>query len=131
LRRQAVALIRRYGIRTAGPDARIDTLSGGNVQRTVLARELSGDVSVLIAQNPCVGLDFAATSEIRAQIMAARNKGAAILLFSEDLDELLELADRIAVMFEGCIVYETPRDTASMQTIGLHMASRQPAREAS
>jgi len=130
LRRQAVALIRRYGIRAASPDARIDTLSGGNVQRTVLARELSGDVAVLIAQNPCVGLDFAATSEIRAQIMAARNKGAAILLFSEDLDELLELADRIAVMFEGGIVYETARDTASVQTIGLHMASRQPAREA-
>ncbi len=131
LRRQAATLIKRYDIRTASPDARIDTLSGGNVQRTVLARELSGPVSVLIAQNPCVGLDFAATSEIRAQIMAARNIGSAILLFSEDLDELLELADRIAVMFEGAIVYETPRSAADVQTIGLHMASRQSARESS
>ena len=130
LRRHAAALIKRYGIRTASPDSRIDTLSGGNVQRTVLARELSGAVSVLIAQNPCVGLDFAATSEIRAQMMAARNAGSAILLFSEDLDELLELADRIGVMFEGAIVYETPRATADVQTIGLHMASRQPAQEA-
>jgi ABC-type uncharacterized transport system ATPase subunit len=92
------------------------------VQRTVLARELSGAVRVLIAQNPCVGLDFAATSEIHAQIVTARNRGAAILLFSEDLDELLELADRIAVMFEGRIVYETPRAEADIQTIGLHMA---------
>ena len=124
LRRQAVELIGRYGIRAAGPDARIDTLSGGNVQRTVLARELSGAVAVLIAQNPCVGLDFAATSEIRARIVAARNRGAAIVLVSEDLDELLELADRIAVMFEGRIVYETDRARADVPTIGLHMASR-------
>jgi simple sugar transport system ATP-binding protein len=127
LRRHAADLIARYGIRAAGPDARIDTLSGGNVQRTVLARELSGAVSVLIAQNPCVGLDFAATSEIRAQIVAARNRGAAILLVSEDLDELLELADRIAVMFEGRIVYETERGKADVQAIGLAMASRRPA----
>jgi simple sugar transport system ATP-binding protein len=131
LRRHASELIRRYDIRTPGLDARIDTLSGGNVQRTVLARELSGAVSVLIAQNPCVGLDFAATSEIRAQIMAARNRGAAILLFSEDLDELLELSDRIAVMFEGRLVYETSRQNADVQIIGLHMASHQPAGAAS
>jgi len=124
LRRQAVELIARYGIRAAGPDVRIDTLSGGNIQRTVLARELSGAVSVLIAQNPCVGLDFAATSDIRARIVAARNQGAAIVLVSEDLDEILELADRIVVMFEGRLVYETDRARADLTTIGLHMASR-------
>jgi general nucleoside transport system ATP-binding protein len=129
LRRAAAALIERYDIRTPGLDARIDTLSGGNIQRTVLARELSGAVSVLIAQNPCVGLDFAATKEIRAQIVAARNGGAAILLLSEDLDELLELSDRIAVMFEGRIEYETSRDAADVQIIGLHMASRRLAQE--
>jgi simple sugar transport system ATP-binding protein len=127
LRRQATELIARYGIRAAGPDARIDTLSGGNVQRTVLARELSGAVSVLIAQNPCAGLDLAATGEIRARIVAARNRGAAIVLVSEDLDELLDLADRIAVMFEGRIVYETDRARADVQAIGLHMASRRSA----
>ncbi|MBI1963195.1 MAG: ABC transporter ATP-binding protein, partial [Candidatus Rokubacteria bacterium] len=90
---------------------------------TVLARELSGDVAVLIAQNPCAGLDVAATAEIRNRIMAARNAGAAVLLLSEDLDELLELADRIVVMFEGRFVYETPRDGADLHTIGHHMAS--------
>jgi general nucleoside transport system ATP-binding protein len=127
LRERARALIRRFDIRTTGPDARIDTLSGGNVQRVVLARELSENIRVLVAQNPCMGLDFAATSEIRAEIVRARNRGAAILLFSEDLDELLELSDRIAVMFEGQLVYETSRDAADVATIGLHMASQATA----
>jgi simple sugar transport system ATP-binding protein len=123
LRRQADALIRRFGIRAPDPDVRIDTLSGGNVQRTVLARELADDVRVLVAQNPCVGLDLAATRDIHARLVAARNQGAAILLVSEDLDELLELADRIVVMFEGRLVYETPRAQADVATLGLHMAS--------
>lgn len=123
IRRQAVALIRAYGIRTQGPDARIETLSGGNVQRAVLARELSEYPAVLIAQNPCGGLDLAAVAEIRDQIVKARNAGAAVLLLSEDLDELLELADRIVVMFEGRFVYETVRERADLHTIGRYMAS--------
>jgi simple sugar transport system ATP-binding protein len=124
LRAQARALIERHRIRAPGPQARLETLSGGNVQRTVLARELSEDVRVLIAQNPCAGLDVAATAEFRARIMDARNAGAAVLLLSEDLDELLELADRIVVMFEGRLVHETPRETADAQTIGHYMASQ-------
>ncbi|HET9489227.1 MAG TPA: ATP-binding cassette domain-containing protein, partial [Methylomirabilota bacterium] len=123
LRAQARALIERFRIRTPGPDAPLETLSGGNVQRAVLARELSGEVAVLIAQNPCAGLDIAATAEIRSRIAAVRNAGAAVLLISEDLDELLELADRIVVMFEGRLVYETPREHADLHTIGHHMAS--------
>jgi simple sugar transport system ATP-binding protein len=66
----------------------------------------------------------AATAEIRGQIVAARNAGAAVLLISEDLDELLELADRIVVMFEGRLVHETPREEADVHTIGRYMASR-------
>jgi len=124
LRAQGQALIERFRIRAAGPDARLDTLSGGNVQRVALARELSRQPAVLVAQNPCAGLDVAATAEIRARIMEARNAGAAVLLLSEDLDELLELADRIVVMFEGRLVHETPRETADVHTIGRHMASR-------
>ncbi|PYO03727.1 MAG: ABC transporter ATP-binding protein [Candidatus Rokuibacteriota bacterium] len=123
LREHGRELIERFKIRAAGPDARLDTLSGGNVQRTVLARELSGSPNVLIAQNPCAGLDVAATVEIRGRIMAARNSGAAVLLLSEDLDELLELADRIVVMFEGRLVYETARAAADPHTIGHYMAS--------
>ncbi len=71
------------------------------MQRAVLARELSGDVDVLIVANPCFGLDFASVAEIRAQIMEQRNRGAAVLLVSEDLDEILELSDRVAVMSGG------------------------------
>lgn len=127
LRRQASTLIEDYGIKTQGPDAPIENLSGGNVQRTVLARELSEEVAVLIAQNPCFGLDVAAVAEIRNQIMRARNNGASVLLISEDLDELLELADRIVVMFEGEFVYETPRDQANVTTIGRYMALKAPA----
>jgi ABC-type uncharacterized transport system ATPase subunit len=119
---QARTLIERYGIKTASKDAAVQTLSGGNVQRVVLARELSGEVNLLITANPCFGLDIAAVAEIRGQIMAARNRGAAVLLVSEDLDELLELSDRILVMSEGRIVYETPIETADARTIGAHMA---------
>ena len=75
------------------------------MQRAVLARELSGDVDVLIVANPCFGLDFASVAEIRSQIMEQRNRGAAVLLVSEDLDEILELSDRVAVMSGGTISY--------------------------
>jgi simple sugar transport system ATP-binding protein len=119
--RRARDLIGRFRIRCAGPQARIDTLSGGNVQRAVLARELSGEVRLLIAQNPCLGLDFAATREIRERILEARNRGAAVLLLSEDLDELLELADRIVVMLEGRLVFATDRAQAGAAEIGRHM----------
>ena len=124
MRRQALDLIDRFRIKTQGPEARMETLSGGNVQRTVLARELSEEVDVLIVQNPCFGLDLNAVAEIRNRIIEARNTGAAVLLISEDLDEILELADRIVVMFEGQFVYETSRDDADVYVIGGYMASR-------
>ncbi len=123
IHRQARRLIERFNIKTQGPDARIETLSGGNIQRTVLARELSDNVRLLIVQNPCFGLDLKAVAEIRNRIIDARNKGAAVLLFSEDLDEILELSDRIAVIFEGKLVYETLASEADVHTIGRHMAS--------
>jgi len=122
LRRFAEDLIVRYRIRTASPLARIDSLSGGNVQRTVLARELSEDVRLLILQNPCFGLDAAAAAEIRAQIAGVRDAGVAVLLVSEDLDEVIELADRIAVMSGGRIVHEVDRAHADRYELGRHMA---------
>jgi ABC-type uncharacterized transport system ATPase subunit len=122
LKKMARELIGRYRVKTTSPDAPIETLSGGNVQRAVLARELSGDVDVLIVANPCFGLDFASVSEIRSQIMDQRNRGAAVLLVSEDLDEILELADRVAVMSEGRIDYVAPTAETDRTTIGHHMA---------
>ena len=122
LRERAAGLVERYGVKTASLDAPIATLSGGNVQRAVLARELSGEVDVLIVANPCFGLDFASVAEIRGQIMAQRNRGAAVLLVSEDLDEILELADRVAVMSEGRIVHTALIGQTDRTTIGHHMA---------
>jgi simple sugar transport system ATP-binding protein len=127
MREQAERFIAEFKVRSQGPDAAITTLSGGNVQRAVLARELSDRASVLIAANPVFGLDFAAVAEIHDRILAARNAGAAVLLVSEDLDELLELSDRIAVMFDGRIVHETPAATADIEVIGPAMAGHQAA----
>lgn len=122
IQEKATELISRYKVKTPGPHAPIGTLSGGNVQRAVLARELSGDVEVLVVANPVFGLDFAAVADIHAQIMAARNRGVAVLLVSEDLDEIFELSDRIAVMFHGDIVYEVATTDADLTVIGRHMA---------
>ena len=120
-RARAKDWIASYGIKTQGTDAAMQSLSGGNVQRAVLARELAGDINVLIASNPVFGLDFAAVAEIHGRIRQVRNNTGAVLLLSEDLDELLELADRIVVMSEGRIVFETPAQSADRQVLGAHM----------
>ena len=118
---RAKRMIAAYGVRAPSREVPIGVLSGGNVQRCVLARELDGEVKLLIVANPCFGLDVKAVAEVRARIMAARNNGTAVLLISEDLDEILELADRIVIMHEGKIVHETPGAGADMQAIGAHM----------
>ena len=118
---RAKRMIAAYGVRAPSREVPIGVLSGGNVQRCVLARELDGEVNLLIVANPCFGLDVKAVAEVRARIVAARNSGTAVLLISEDLDEILELSDRIVVMHEGKIVYETAGSGASAQDIGAHM----------
>ncbi|ABM56620.1 ABC transporter ATP-binding protein [Verminephrobacter eiseniae] len=120
-RERARAWIAEYGIATRGETAAIGSLSGGNVQRAVLARELAGDINVLIAANPVFGLDFAAVAQIHSRLRQARERNAGVLLISEDLDELLELADRIVVMSEGRIVFETRAAAADRQVLGAHM----------
>lgn len=122
MRAKAKELIAAYRVKTPGPDEPIRNLSGGNVQRAILARELSSEVDVLVVANPCFGLDFASIAEIRAQIMDQRNRGAAVLLVSEDLDEILELSDRVAVMSEGKITYVAPTAETDRNTIGQYMA---------
>jgi simple sugar transport system ATP-binding protein len=122
MRETARKLIEAYKVKTPGPDAAIRGLSGGNVQRAVLARELSSEGDLLIVANPCFGLDFAAVAEIRARIVQARNRGAAVLLVSEDLDEILQLSDRIVVMFDGKLALETDAASADVGAIGRAMA---------
>jgi simple sugar transport system ATP-binding protein len=122
LRQTALRWISDYRIKTPSPDASVSALSGGNVQRAVLARELSADARLLLVSNPTFGLDFAATAEIRLRLNACRDRGIAVLLISEDLDEILELADRVAVISSGRIVHEVDASSATRQNIGAQMA---------
>ncbi|HEU4581365.1 MAG TPA: ABC transporter ATP-binding protein [Polyangiaceae bacterium] len=127
MQQRARAAIAEYGIKTPSAHTAIGALSGGNVQRAVLARELSEDAAVLIAANPCFGLDFAAVSEIHTRLVRAREAGAAVLLVSADLDEIFALSDRILVMSEGRIVHECTAADANMSEIGQHMAGHAQA----
>jgi simple sugar transport system ATP-binding protein len=123
LRRHAQGLIERFNIRPPQPTAILSTLSGGNIQRAVLARELSPPrVDLLVAANPCFGLDFDATHFIHGQLLSARNRGTAVLLISEDLDEQITLSDRLLVISEGRIVYETTPAAADLLVLGRYMA---------
>jgi general nucleoside transport system ATP-binding protein len=123
IRQMSLGLIQQFSVKTPSPETPVSYLSGGNVQRTVLARELSSEeIKLLIAANPCFGLDFSAVDFIHTQIVAARNRGVAILLVSEDLDELLKLSDRILVISSGQFVYDSPAATADFATIGHSMA---------
>ncbi len=121
VRESAKKLIAEYGVKTQGEGAPIRSLSGGNVQRAVLARELAQEADLLLVSNPVFGLDFAAVAEIHGRLVAARNRGAAVLLVSEDLDELLTLSDRIVVMSEGRITFECSAAEADRHTLGAHM----------
>jgi simple sugar transport system ATP-binding protein len=118
----AKEMVTEYGVRAPSVRAPIGQLSGGNVQRSVLARELEGEVNVLVAANPCMGLDFSAVAEIHARLRATRDRGTAVLLVSADLDEVFALATRILVMSDGRIVYETRVEDADPATLGRHMA---------
>jgi simple sugar transport system ATP-binding protein len=115
-------LIRRYGIITTGRDAVTKSLSGGNLQKVMLARELAGEPALIIASQPTRGLDVGAMEYIHQRLLQERERGAGILLISEDLDEIFALSDRIAVLFEGEIMGEAPGATASREQIGLWMS---------
>ena len=97
-------------------------LSGGNLQKVVLAREFSGDPVTLVAASPTRGLDVAGIEVVHAYLRDAAERGVAVLLISEDLDEIRALADRIAVMYEGAVVGERDAATATVEELGLLMA---------
>lgn len=120
--RHADQLIRSFNIKTPGSGAAAKNLSGGNIQKLILARELSRKPAVLIAAQPTRGVDISATEYIHHVLIDQRSAGVAIVLISEDLDEILALSDRIAVMYEGCIVGVLNREDADVETLGLMMA---------
>jgi len=116
--------IREYDIRGPGPSAPAATLSGGNLQKLILARELAGQPTVLIAEQPTRGLDVGAIEYVQELLLKQRARGAAVLLISADLDEILALSDRIIVLCEGRIVYQCDNVDPSRERIGLAMAGR-------
>jgi general nucleoside transport system ATP-binding protein len=122
IRANAVEEIERFSIRTRSAWSPIRDLSGGNVQRAVLARDLGGrEARIMVVANPCFGLDFAATTFVHNQLIALQNAGGAVLLISEDLDEIMKLADRILVISEGMIAHETLRSDLDLAVVGQFM----------
>jgi ABC-type uncharacterized transport system ATPase subunit len=122
-------LIAHQDVKTPGRWAKLNTLSGGNQQKLLLARELAGQPRLIVAVHPTRGVDIGATEAIHTALREQRARGAATLLISEDLDELLALSDRIAVLFEGRVVGSLPARGANPEEIGLLMAgvgSREP-----
>jgi ABC-type uncharacterized transport system ATPase subunit len=115
-------LISKFDVKTPSRDTLAKNLSGGNIQKVVLARELSRNPRTIVAAQPTRGLDIGATEYVRKQLLVERNKGAAILLISEDLDEILTISDRIAVIYEGQIMDIVSSATATPQKLGLLMA---------
>jgi simple sugar transport system ATP-binding protein len=120
----AAKLIAAFGVKTAGPEAPAGALSGGNLQKLVVARELSHEAPALIAEQPTRGVDIGATEFIHGRLLEERARGRAVLLVSSELSEILALSDRILVMYEGRILAETARADATEERIGALMAGR-------
>ncbi|MBK5332128.1 MAG: ABC transporter ATP-binding protein, partial [Ilumatobacteraceae bacterium] len=118
----AAVLIDKFDIICTGPRAPMWSLSGGNQQRVVLARELSHDPRVLVAAQPTRGLDVGAIEYMSSQLRAAADSGVAVLLISTELEEILDLADRIVVISNGRIVGEMRRDDVDLAELGLMMS---------
>jgi simple sugar transport system ATP-binding protein len=123
---RANTLVTQFNVKTPSIDTPVRNLSGGNIQKLVLARELELKPRMLIAAQPTRGVDVGASEYIHAQLVKQRATGTAILLISEDLDEILLLSDRIAVMYEGRIMDVMDRKDATPEKLGLLMAGVEP-----
>jgi simple sugar transport system ATP-binding protein len=121
-RQEAKQLIEQYDIRCEGPNAETRLLSGGNIQKLILARNFSNNPHFIIANQPIRGLDEGAISFVQEKLLDARQSGAGIVLISEDLDELFQVSDRIAVMFDGQLRGPYPVAQLDVQKVGLMMS---------
>jgi len=122
IKSEARRLIEEFDIRTPGEDVPAGSLSGGNQQKVIVARELSRQPELVIAAQPTRGLDVGAIEFVHSRLVEARDAGKAVLLVSLELDEILALADRIAVMYEGEVVGVLSADDATEELLGLMMA---------
>ena len=125
----AVDLIAQYDVRAPGPNVAASTLSGGNQQKVIVAREFSRPLKVLIANQPTRGLDVGSIEYIHQEIVHRRDNGVGVVLISAELDEILSLSDRIAVMFRGEIVAIMDAKDATREKLGLWMAGSNPDSE--
>ncbi|MDX1605967.1 MAG: ABC transporter ATP-binding protein [Candidatus Competibacterales bacterium] len=121
-RDHARRLIAEYDVRCPGPDARTRLLSGGNLQKLILARVLEREPDLILADQPTRGLDVGAVEAVHRRLLEARQRGAGIVLISEDLDELLALADRVAVLYRGRLSPALPVEQVTVRGLGLMMA---------
>ena len=121
MRERAGRLIEQYDVRGGSPSTPASSLSGGNQQKLVLAREIEAKPAVLLVAQPTRGLDVGAIEFVHRQIVAARDRGCAVLLVSFELDEILDLSDRILVMREGAVVLERAAGTTDANELGLAM----------
>lgn len=123
-------LISQFSVKTPSQETLAKNLSGGNIQKIILAREISRNPRVIIAAQPTRGLDIGATEYVREQLLGQRKRGAAVMLISEDLDEILALSDRVAVIYEGRIMDILSRQDATRERLGLLMAGVHPEERA-
>ena len=126
LRAQAKDIIQRFNVRAAGPHAPAASLSGGNLQKFIVGREISAQPKLLIVAQPTWGVDVGAAAQIRAELLALRDAGCALLVVSEELDELFELSDRLLVIAKGQLSPSIDRKDASVAQIGEWMSGLWP-----
>ena len=126
IRRHCQELVDEFNVRTPNLETPARSLSGGNIQRLIMARELSAQPEVLLVAQPTRGIDVAASLYIHQRLVAQRDSGTATILISEDLDEIMTLSDRILVMYEGTIIGSADPRTASREEIGMLMAGVHP-----
>ncbi len=129
IREHATRLVESYAIRTPTVDTPASSLSGGNIQKMILARELTKGPRVLVVSQPTRGVDIGAAEYIHARLLAARERGTATMVISEDLEEILALSDRVGVMFDGILMAILPRNEATLERLGLLMAGVTTARQ--
>ena len=120
-REQAERLVEEYDVRTSGIDALVSTLSGGNQQKVIVAREFERAITLVVASQPTRGIDVGSIEYIHSRIVEKRDAGAAVLIVSSELDEVVGLSDRVIVMFDGKIAGEFDPATATTTEIGLAM----------
>jgi simple sugar transport system ATP-binding protein len=118
----ASALIRRFNVKAGGPDAAAKSLSGGNLQKFIVGREIDAQPKVLIISQPTWGVDVGAAAQIRAELLTLRDNGCAVLVVSEELEELFEISDRLVVIAQGRLSPSIPIREATIEQIGAWMS---------